>query len=320
MNPSIEISRSTESKDYVVWRLLDGKAGHESQTLGLVKALEKKLNVSCVDIEAPSRWSSFAGFVFKYFNPAQSLPAPDLIIGAGNRTHLALLAARRTYGGKAVVLMQPTLPIALFDLCLIPKHDLRKSGKNILLTNGVLNPIQLATQADPQRGLFLIGGPSTHYAWNTAEILEQITLLIQENPNIHWTLTTSRRTPSECTQQLLDLTHPNLDVIPVDKTPGGWVAERLQECKVAWVSEDSVSMVYEALTAGARTGLLSVPSVKRFSRVQNSVRLLLEQRRIVHFEKRNQLFEPGRQPTPLAEADRCADYMITHLFNAKNQL
>lgn len=319
MNLTTEQDLTSEAKNYVVWRIVDGKAGHEAQTLGLIKALKKKINVSSREIKAPPNWKSFAGFVFRQFNTGKSLPVPDLIIGAGNRTHFAILAANRAYGGKTVVLMQPTLPTSLFDLCLIPKHDSRKPGKNILLTEGVLNPIQPAKDADPKHGLFLIGGPSAHYDWNTANMLDQVTTLVQENPNIQWTLTTSRRTPPDCAQKLISLSHPNLEIIPVEKTPRGWVAEKLQKCKFTWVSEDSVSMVYEALTAGALTGLLTVPAKKQTSRVQNSVRLLLEQQRIVRFEKRNQLFE-SKNKMVLAEADRCANYIITHLLNADTQI
>ncbi len=320
MNSSISKDSKAESKTHVIWRIMDGKAGHEAQTLGLIKALKKKVNVFSCEIKAPSRWKSFAGFIFKQFNSGESLPIPDLIIGAGNQTHFALLASNRTYGGKTVVLMQPTLPVSLFDLCLIPKHDSKKSGKNILLTEGVLNPIQPATNADPKRGLFLIGGPSAHYDWDTANMLKQVVTLVQENPNIQWTLTTSRRTPADCTQKLISLSYPNLEIIPVEKTPRGWVAEKLQKCKSVWASEDSVSMVYEALTAGALTGLLTVPAKKQTSRVQNSVRLLLEQQRVVRFERHNQIFESENKTTILAEADRCADYIITHFLNANTQI
>ncbi len=301
----------------MVWRILDGKAGHEAQTLGLVKALEKRVELLHYEIKAPTRWKSLSGLILKNFAPQESLPPPSLIIGAGNRTHLAMLAASRVYGGKTIVLMHPTLPVALFDLCLVPKHDSKKPGANVLLTDGVLNPIQPANDADPKRGLFLIGGPSAHYQWNTGTILEQVITLIQERADIHWTLTTSRRTPSDCTRQLVDLSYPNLEVIPVEKTPRGWVSEKLQKCKTAWVSEDSVSMVYEALTAGASTGLLGVPSASNKSRVRNSVQLLLEQQRVVRFEAREQL-PKLENDTILAEADRCADYVINHLLEAKN--
>ena len=318
MNSTTHTQPAPEPKNYVIWRILDGKAGHEAQTLGLAKALEKKIHLHHIDINATGRWKNFLNWLFKRFESGKSLPAPDLIMGAGNRTHFPLLSASRIYGGKTVVLMQPTLPTSLFDLCLIPKHDLRKAGKNIILTDGVLNPIQPAPDAALQCGLFLIGGPSKHYKWDTAGILDQVVTLIRENPETHWTLTTSRRTPIDCTQALVDLSYQNLEVIPVEKTPGGWVAEKLRKCKIVWVSEDSVSMVYEALTAGALTGLLAVPPVKQTSRVQNSVRLLLEQQRIVYFEKRDQLLKLGND-TRIAEADRCADYIINHLLHAKSQ-
>lgn len=319
METPTDKSSTSGSKSYVIWRILDGKAGHEAQTLGLVKALNKAIRMTVHEIKAPTRRESLLGFIFKRFEPGKSLPSPDLIMGAGNRTHLALLAAGRASRGKTIVLMQPTLPVSFFDLCLIPKHDLRKAGKKILLTDGVLNPIQPAANADPKRGLFLIGGPSTHYAWDTSGILQQIVTLVQEQPKVRWTLTTSRRTPMNCTQALKDLSYPNLEIIPVEKTPKGWVAETLQECKVAWVSEDSVSMVYEALTADALTGLLVVPPVKQTSRVQTSVRLLLEQQRIVSFEKRKQLTKPGNK-TVFAEANRCAEFIVNQLLNANSQI
>ena len=211
--------------------------------------------------------------------------------------------------------MRPTLPASLFDLCLIPKHDSKKASKKVVLTDGVLNPIKPADNPDPQRGLFLIGGPSSHYNWNTEAILKQVITLTHETPAVQWILTTSRRTPAECTQQLVNASCPNMEVVPVEQTPRGWVAARLQECKRAWVSEDSVSMVYEALTAGALTGVLEVPAKKTTSRVQNSVRLLLEQQRIVRFEQRNQLSNLENKET-LAEADRCAEYIVNHLLNA----
>ena len=41
----------------------------------------------------------------------RDLPTPDIVLGAGHRTHLSLLAARRVHRGKAVVLMRPSLPL-----------------------------------------------------------------------------------------------------------------------------------------------------------------------------------------------------------------
>lgn len=314
LNDEKKLAEETTDCEYTIWCIFDGKAGHEAQTRGLLAALQKRIPLSSFEIPAPSKWQSFIEYIFKKFPSGDQLPRPDLIIGAGNRTHLALLAASRSFGGKTIVLMQPTLPASLFNLCLIPKHDLRREEKNILLTDGVLNTVQPATNADPNRGLFLIGGPSAHYDWDTDRLVKQVTTVVNDNPEIHWTLTTSRRTPQECTQRLTDLSCSNLEVIPVQKTPKGWVASMLQKCGIVWVSEDSVSMVYEALTAGAFTGLLDVPSNKNKSRVHTSVRHLLEQQRVVYFIEREQLFKSSHNER-LAEADRCADYIVTHLLN-----
>ena len=73
-----------------------------------------------------------------------TLPTPDLLLGAGHHTHLSLLAARRIRGGKVVVLMRPSLPPGLFDLCLIPEHDAPPARPNVLATRGALNRIQPA--------------------------------------------------------------------------------------------------------------------------------------------------------------------------------
>ena len=74
-------------------------------------------------------------------------------------------------------------------------------------------------------------------------------------------------------------------------------------------------MVYEALTAGALTGLLEVPPTERRSRVRKSAKLLRREGRVVRFRDRDQLPELKKNQ-PLAEAARCADYIVEHLLHA----
>ena len=81
-------------------------------------------------------------------------------LGFGHATHLHLLAAQRAYGGKTIVLMQPSLPAKLFDLCLIPEHDQYQGNAEYLQTRGVLNPIQPEGEHASNQALIMIGGPS----------------------------------------------------------------------------------------------------------------------------------------------------------------
>ena len=150
-----------------IWRFSDGKAGHDNQSRGLIEALGRLRPVEAIEL---SPLPNVQAMVAWLQSPLawRTLLTPDLLVGAGHRTHLSLLAARHNRGGRAVVLMRPSLPLTLFDLCLIPEHDLPPVGPNVLATRGALNRIRPSSTLEPDRGLLLIGGPSAHFGWDDA--------------------------------------------------------------------------------------------------------------------------------------------------------
>ena len=190
---------------------------------------------------------------------SSSLPNPDLLIGAGHRTHLPLLAGARVRGGRTIVLMKPTLPIRWFDLCIIPAHDHVEPRSNVLTTQGVLNSMVRNLDRKSEKGLFLIGGPSRHYDWNENALFKQIDTIVARESEMIWIATTSRRTPESTAHRLISRKWKNLHPILCSDTPDSWLPEQLDEARVVWVTEDSVSMIYEALTTGAPTGILPIP-------------------------------------------------------------
>ncbi len=102
--------------------LSDGKPGHENQSRGLAEALRRRTGatVECLHLDArKSVWSRVREA--KALQPRAE--RPQLLIAAGHATHVPLLAAARAFGARAVVIMKPTLPLWLFDLCLVPRHD-----------------------------------------------------------------------------------------------------------------------------------------------------------------------------------------------------
>ena len=298
----------------VIWRLLDGKAGHESQTAGLVAALERAGVVNCHDIVVPRRRFALKDWIQGRCRFGADLPDPQLLLGAGNRTHVALLAARRARGGRAVVFMRPSLPQCWFDLCLIPAHDRPPERANVIVTQGVLNTVERATSASLEQGLILIGGPSSHYGWDATALLKQVESVVGESSGVAWTLTTSRRTPPETTAALLSLQAANLKVIPVAETPDSWVGEQLQQCALVWVSEDSVSMVYEALTAGARVGLLEVPTKGTGSRVAGGVASLVKAGALTPYAEPLPDLVGHKGAQGFNEADRCSAALLEKFF------
>jgi mitochondrial fission protein ELM1 len=290
----------------VVWAFTDGKAGHENQTRGLLAAFARYRPVDARWITVPAYASVLSSLMTRRFLPGVGLPPPDLLIGAGHRTHLPLLAARRAHGGRTVVLMKPSLPRAWFDLCVIPEHD-GVTGANVITTRGALNPVEPGKK-DAHAGLILIGGPSRHHGWSENDVLSQVEKIVASEKGINWKLTTSRRTPSATTARLRALSFRNLTVVPVSETGPGWLSEQLAVATQAWVTEDSVSMVYEALTANAATGILSVPA-KRESRVARGIAALSRDGMVTGFAdwQRGQKLAPPAEP--FNEATRVAAWI-----------
>ena len=298
-----------------VWIISDGKPGHVNQSLGLTEALARATPTAMVTLPALPAWRAWLAWLLKRF-PGSPLPSPHLIVGAGHATHPTLLAARRACGGRAVVLMKPSLPRRGFDLCILPRHDGVAADAHTLVTEGALNRILPATARDARQGLLLIGGTSPHFAWDSDAVQVQIRSILARTPDVHWTLTTSRRTPDDF---LLQLPQPvNRAVVPHAATSPDWLPAQLARCGTVWVTPDSASMVFESLTAGADVGVFDLP-VNPKSRVGAAIAALADTQRITRFASwcASGLLHPNLHP--LAEADRCANWILEWLKNQKKE-
>ena len=302
----------------IIWRLTDGKPGHQSQSQGLVNALKRKMACQSFDIPVSGRLQPVFDLLSTTWPAGHGLPLPDLIIGAGHRTHIHMLAAKKVYGGQTIVLMQPSLPVAFFDLSLIPEHDYYQGRGNVLETRGVLNPIHATGAHHTDKGLIMIGGPSKHCDWNENHITSQITQLCKQNTRIHYTLTTSPRTPANFATHMLGFKLANLTIVPFEETDRNWVSRQLAASYSAWISEDSVSMVYEALTANTAVGILNMP-IKRDNRVSRGLSKLVGEGYAVRFDSLGH-YKNRLQAVPgFMESERCADWIAKHWLDGVPQ-
>ncbi len=294
-----------------VWWLRDGRPGHDSQVRGLVAALAREADLAVAEIAVPPLRRQLFGA-----DPCAGHLPPDLLLGAGHATHLPLLMARRRHGGRSVVLMRPSLPLRWFDLCLVPEHDGVRPGPHVEMTRGVVNAVQPGPLRRDGTGLLLIGGPSRHHHWDATDLLAQVGAIVAKEPERAWTLTTSRRTPEAFVAQVAALRLPNLEVLPAAATAPGWLAGRLTTAEVVWVSEDSVSMVYEALTGGASVGLLALPPRGGTGRVLRGLDRLLADGWVTTHAR---WCEDGMLPPPrqgFDEAARCARLLLERWWPA----
>jgi len=292
----------------IIWQLTDKKRGHENQSQGLVNAI-KGLRFSesyLIDITS----IRLKNLLLKTFPVGAGLPPPDLIIGAGRRSQFALVVAKRCFGGATICLMKPSLPIICFDLCVIPQHDKPKSSKHIFPTVGVLNNLSSKNIDSLQLGAILIGGPSKHYRWSNQDIILQLLSIITSSPQITWEITDSPRTPPEIASELNSNTQLNKFFKPFKKTKSGWLESYLPKCKKIWVTEDSVSMMYEALSTNAEVGLISVPK-KRNTRVTKIAEHLLQSQLVTSLSSSHL---PKR--LKLNEAERTASFIINRWWGS----
>ena len=294
----------------IVWRFVDGKPGHNNQSLGLSRALGERVPIREYTLVVPTKPHYLINWLLGRFPDVHALPNPQLILGAGHATHYPMLRSRKRHGGKIIVLMRPSLPTKWFDLCILPEHDHRSDHEtNTLITRGALNAIQPAPDPCTDQGLFLIGGPSNHFYWNDDRIIEQITETIRAH-DIHWSLTTSRRTPESFLAKIRQRAQQipeGLAIFPHQQTDQCWLPQQLRECATVSVTADSVSMIYEALTAGAHVELLELKP-KKNDRVARGIQGLIDDGWVRPHHQTGTIKRP-HHPDEFNEAARCARWI-----------
>ena len=283
----------------LVWRVLDGIEGHEKQSKALAIALTRISNTKILDIRTIDLWRLLTKNLFTN----KKLIKPDLIIGVGHKTHLIIFLSRLIFGGNSVLIMKPSLPINWFDLCFIPYHDHVNNieKKNIVKIYGALNSLRNLGKHNPKRGLILIGGNSKYFNWDNNNISLQIKSICKAYPDVQYYLTTSRRTPSTFLKSLVSMNIKNIEITSWSKVDNLWIEKRLNECKKVSVTIDSISMIYEAISAGGQVSIIDLIK-KKENKISREVERLIS-KKILRKIGNNEMKEPK---IIIKESDRCA--------------
>jgi len=302
---------------------LDGRPGHEKQTRGVLQALRGLTPVVVQYREIPSlslavalkNWLLYIG---ASLSPRRSRQEgairTDLIIGTGSYSHIPMLLLRRQRGGRAVTCMSPDrLLMGKMDLCFVPGHDGIGPSENVMLTAGPPNLTADIGRHDPGKGLILIGGIDrrSHY-WDTDGIASRAKVLTQTAPRLEWTISSSPRTPEDTCRRLEALSGdaPNIDFVRSEETSAGWVEAAYAQNETVWVTADSVSMIYEALSAGCRVGILPVEWKKKRSKFRTAERELIENGWVRSYDTVLSGRDPEIKAVHLNEAARCAGEIL----------
>lgn len=298
---------------------LDGRPGHEKQSMGIVRSLKHFVTIDVLEVVV--RQQGFFNDILNYLKYFCNLDRctvkdikPDLIIGTGSRTHIPMLSCRKKMGGYGVTCMSPSIFIRnQFDLCFVPIHDQIRSKPNIVHTIGPPNLAENRNTHNAAKSMILVGGKDERsHRWNSEKLLLDIEKLVRFSRDQQWTISTSPRTPEETDRLLCSLVkeHPDICYIPFSRTEPGWIEQQYSSNKTVWVTGDSVSMVYEALTAGCTVGIIPVNWKKPTNKFLYSLNYLVDSKRVITL---NQYLDgtPFHQESgSLDEAERCAKEIL----------
>mmetsp|Transcript_1025 Transcript_1025/g.797 ORF Transcript_1025/g.797 Transcript_1025/m.797 type:complete len:237 (-) Transcript_1025:2114-2824(-) len=199
------------------------------------------------------------------------------------------------------------------DLCFIPKHDRPKLLDSVFVTLGPPNTAVFSGKHDTEKGLILVGGvDKKSHIWNSESIISQIEFIINSEKSKKWTISTSPRTPDKTIVMLEKLAYENpmVQFIRYDNTSDGWIENAYLKNYRVWVTADSVSMIYEALTAGCSVGVLPVNWKRKNNKFKYGIDFLVKEKLLTTYDIWISEKCEIKNKMPLDEASRCAKEIL----------
>jgi len=263
-----------KQQSVLIWILSDGLPGHVNQSIGISKALESELPHEQITILFQLRYKILRPlmralanffpfllnrFTLKLFYRHDPLPPgmPALILSAGGNTLFANAAIARVYGVSNVFSGTTKGYRHKLVRLIFTVSPLGDTTNNVVLDLPPANfsAVPGAKQAKPFKRPYalLIGGEGAGYRYQDADWQSLAAALgeVSQREGRIWLLTTSRRTgeqsesllrsavPSECCEQ----------AVWYATKPAKVVKTFLSECEAVFCTEDSLTMVSEAIYA-----------------------------------------------------------------------
>ncbi len=277
------------------WILTNGLAGMESQARGLAGALDVAAEVKRVRLRW--MWGCMRRLVTSLPLGATTSdsdklapPWPDLVISCGQSSAALARAVKAASGGRtiAVHIQNPGFDPRLLDLVIAPRHD-GLAGANVVVTRAAIHPVtpeklaegvrewgpKLAHLPRPLVGV-LVGGSNGRHVLSGAAIsrLADNLAALSREFGAGLAVTPSRRTDG-ASQAALRARLASLPAYVWDGQGANPYFGLLGLADAIVVTEDSVSMISEALATGKPVYIASLEGGSR--RLDRFTRELIEE-------------------------------------------
>ncbi|MHA2620641.1 MAG: ELM1/GtrOC1 family putative glycosyltransferase [bacterium JZ-2024 1] len=276
----------------------DGKRGHLNQSL----AIARRLGEPCIVEMHLSRWEatlinlaacvasiigrnacSIASQLIRLPVKEAQSTSSDVIVSGGQTVAGVAVLLKHTLRIPAVVLMRPAgIPLSAFDVVVAPVHDFppgKSHPPNVVVTlTAVTEPLAGATEVetsafsgDGGNVALLVGGDAQGVTLNAEAVLGALQILISwaSGNNARVLLATSRRTPPELSMRLKSIARDSgglVESVFADMVDTNPLATYFRRSKHIVVTDDSFSMVSEAIHAGKVPYILRTAPRRKFQR------------------------------------------------------
>jgi len=200
-----------------------------------------------------------------------------LFLSAGSAASLFSFALAKVLQCRCATIMTPSgLGAKPFDFAIVPKHDCPKPARNVYVTLGAPNMVtpekvhseaedlsKLCPPGSPKRIGLLLGGSDGNYTLSSQWVRQTLKPMFEMASacGMDVYITTSRRTPQDVEEMLKSMRdrYPCIRYLCIaSKDPYNPVYGIFGLATHVLATEDSVSMISEAATAGFRVGILPV--------------------------------------------------------------
>ena len=271
----------------VIWIISEGSPGHVSQSVGLADAIVAQVPATIRQLECrPRRSGMVRGFIRRCWMGKQARPlpdwmlyhwlrleltakdeaGPDVIIASGGKSVFAARTLATKHGVPFIFLGErKPYPATWFHTTFSPSafdaesNDVRMDVIPTKISPAIVHHAVAAWADRPTGRLWtmLIGGSSRSHRYQNGDweqLAEGMTALASRE-GIRWLVTTSRRSGIKLEDRLRDLLPPEIlaDAVWWCRQPEKKLTAYLGAAEKIWVTQDSVSMVTEAVATAKPT-------------------------------------------------------------------
>ncbi|MGL4494454.1 MAG: mitochondrial fission ELM1 family protein, partial [Beijerinckiaceae bacterium] len=265
-----------------VWVVTDGKAGDETQCIGVAEAMGLVPVIHHIAPRPPFAWFLPYGPVDPREQPGAAgsplqSPWPDVVITSGRRAVRYGKAIKTASGGRTftAILKDPRAGTGLADFIWVPAHD-KLRGESVLVTLTSPHRISAAKLATARSAMpdwmaalppgpkvaVLIGGDSRHYRFtdeSIRDLAQKLAVLAASGVALMGTL--SRRTPPALAVTIKHVVEHHRGWL-WDGTGDNPLIPLMAHADALIVTADSVNMVGEAAATGKPVLVFTPPAGK----------------------------------------------------------